>query len=227
MQPCDGWSRGEEGPPDAPKPGAIAPLFPLPNVFLFPGMSMPLHIFEPRYRQMIEDTLDGPGRIVMGTVLEGCHDDLAGSPPVHHIAGLGEIMRHERLPDGRFLIMLVGITRVLIRETPSDRLYRKVEAIPLRERPADEARAPALRAKLLEAIDARSPEPLELSGEVPLGQLADILLLLMQPPQATMQELFSCVSVEDRAKRALAAHASLPLHPKTPRKGRGPAGGLA
>jgi Lon protease-like protein len=223
MQPCDGWP----SEPGEPQPGAIAPMFPLPNVFLFPGMSMPLHIFEPRYRQMIEDSLDGPGRIVMATVLEGRHDELAGAPPVHHIAALGEIMRHERLPDGRFLIMLVGLSRVLIRETPSDRLYRKVEAIPLRERPVEDSRAPALRAQLTDAITARSPEPLELSGEIPLGQLADILLLLLQPRQATMQELFSCVSIEERAKRALAAHASMPLHDKSRRKGPGPAGGQA
>lgn len=223
MQPCDGLPEPQHAQPS----GAIVPMFPLPNVFLFPGMSMPLHIFEPRYRQMVEDSLDGPGRIVMATVLEGCHDQLAGAPPVHHIAGLGEIMRHERLPDGRFLLMLVGISRVLIRETPSNRLYRKVEAIALRERPVDEARAPSLRVKLLAAIDARSPEPLELHGEVPLGQLADILLLLVQPPQALMQELFSCVSVEERARRALAAHATLPVPPKSSDKDLGAAGGLA
>ena len=46
----------------------VAPLFPLPNVFLFPGCVMPLHVFEPRYRQMVEDLLDGPGQVVMGTL---------------------------------------------------------------------------------------------------------------------------------------------------------------
>src|SRR6185436_16317400 len=84
----------------------IVPLFPLPNVFLYPGCVMPLHIFEPRYRQMIEDQLDGPGQIVMGTVPSEHAADLDGAPPVRPIAGLGEIFRHERLPDGRFLIWL-------------------------------------------------------------------------------------------------------------------------
>lgn len=226
MQPCDGLP--DEPRADAPQSGVIVPLFPLPNVFLFPGMSMPLHIFEPRYRQMIEDSLDGPGRIVIANVLEGSQDELAGSPPVHHIAGLGEIMRHERLPDGRFLILLVGLARVLIRETPSDRLYRKVEAIALRERPVEESVAAALRAELLAAIHARSPEPLELTDEVPLGQLADILLLVLQPPQATMQELFSCIAVDERARRALALHAAAPLPRKrTRRDDADPAGGRA
>jgi len=223
MQPCDGWKDDVQ----TPGAGSVAPMFPLPNVFLFPGLTMPLHIFEPRYRQMIEDSLDGPGRIVMATVVEGCQDQLAGAPPVHHIAGLGEIMRHERLPDGRFLIMLVGLGRVLIREIPSDRLYRKVEAIPLRERPLDEALVPGVREQLVDAISARSPEPLELRDDVPLGQLADILLLLTQPPQARMQELFSCVAVEDRVQGALAVHAALPLPTRRSRKDPPPGGGLA
>ncbi len=217
MQPCDGLPQER----DAQQPGAIAPLFPLPNVFLFPGMTMPLHIFEPRYRQMIDDSLDGPGRIVMGAVLEGHHDQLSGAPPVHHIAGLGEIMRHERLPDGRFLVMLVGIARVLIRETPSERLYRRVEAIPLRERPAPEHDEPTLRRSLSRAIDQRSPEPVELAQEVPVGQLADILALLLQPPQRTMQDIFSCMSVEERCKRVLELHSATPPSARRQRRDRG------
>jgi Lon protease-like protein len=58
------------------------PVFPLPNVVLFPNVFLPLHIFEPRYRQMIEDLLDGPGQIVMGTVVEEHADALAGSPRI-------------------------------------------------------------------------------------------------------------------------------------------------
>ena len=213
MQPCEGWP-GDAG---AMGGGVVAPMFPLPNVFLFPGLTMPLHVFEPRYRQMIEDSLDGPGRIVMASVLEDSVDQLAGAPPVHHIAGLGEIVRHERLPDGRFLIMLVGLARVLIREVPSPRLYRKVEAIPLRERPADDTAAPALRRRLLAAITARSAEPLDLGPAVQLGQLVDILLLLTQPARATMQELFSLVDVAERAERALAADEQSPKQRRRPR----------
>jgi hypothetical protein len=65
----DATDTGDDG---ASRPTArfVAPVFPLPGVFLFPGQIMPLHVFEPRYRQMIEDSLDGPGRLVIGTVLE-------------------------------------------------------------------------------------------------------------------------------------------------------------
>ena len=145
-------------PPAGAAGGKLVPLFPLPNLFLFPGTVMPLHIFEPRYRQMIEDSLDGPGRLVIGTVLEQYAHELAGTPPVHTVAGLGEIARHERLPDGRFVIMLVGLARVQIREAPSERLYRKVEAVPLAEVQvqADEERR--LRRKLTQAVLARTQE---------------------------------------------------------------------
>jgi ATP-dependent Lon protease len=193
--------------------GRIVPMFPLPNVFLFPGTLMPLHIFEQRYRQMIEDSLDGPGRIVIATVLEAHHDECAGAPPVHHIAGLGEIARHERLPDGRFLIVLAGLARVLIREVPSDRLYRKAEAIPLREIEVGKARQAGLRKRLESAVLARCTDLLNLPGDMPLGQLTDFLLVRLQLPQSPMQDLYSCMQVEDRARRALAEHERRPLSP--------------
>ena len=159
---------------------------------------------------MIEDSLDGPGRIVMATVLEGHADDLRGSPPVHHIAGLGEIMRHERLPDGRFLILLAGLTRVLLREVPSDRLYRRAEAIPLREVSATPAREAELRPQLLRAIGERSPEKIEIPRDMQLGQIADLLLIRLELPASELQEVFSLTKVDDRSRRALDLHRRKP-----------------
>ena len=204
-------------PPSQP-PSALAPvpLFPLPNVFLFPGTLMPLHIFEPRYRQMIEDSLDGPGRLVVAAVLEEFHDELSGAPPVYPVAGLGEIARHERLPDGRFVIMLFGLARVKIRELPSDRPYRQVEAAPLQEVPPADLEAERLRPKLLRAVLQRTPELLNLPDEMPLGHLADLLLLRMALPQSAMQDLYSRLSIVDRARRALAEHSRRPLPPPEP-----------
>ena len=196
--------------PDDAGTGQIVPMFPLPGVFLFPGTMMPLHIFEPRYRQMIEDSLDGPGRIVMGTVLEGHEPELPGAPPIHVIAGLGEIMRHDRLPDGRFLILLAGLARVRVREAPSDRLYRKVEILPLEEREPDPIDSIALRADLVAALQARSAEPLELPAELQLGQLADLLLIRLELPASELLELYSNLDIGERASRALALHTARP-----------------
>ncbi|HTF88708.1 MAG TPA: LON peptidase substrate-binding domain-containing protein, partial [Planctomycetota bacterium] len=101
----------------------LVPMFPLQDVYLFPGTFIPLHIFEPRYRQMVEDSLDGPGRIVIASPLEDGTGSFAATPPVHPIAGLGEIARHERLEDGRFMIWLAGLTRVrIVGELNTDRL---------------------------------------------------------------------------------------------------------
>src|SRR6187401_3042403 len=149
-RPCDCSSRGcirasrcldcgGRGPKREPMTGSngqlITPLFPLPNILLFPGCVVPLHIFEPRYRQMVGDLLDGPGRMVMGNLIsqpdpfERCAsaEKAAAQPPVYQVAGLGEIVHHEREPDGRFLIWLLGQSRVRIKEVSSERMYRLVD----------------------------------------------------------------------------------------------------
>src|SRR6185503_3420605 len=162
-----------------PVPGKIVPLFPLPNVWLFPAVILPLHVFEERYRQMIEDSLDGPGRIVLGTILAGHEHATAGAPPIHPLAGLGEIGRHERLPDGRYQILLVGLQRVFVKEVPSDRLYRKVEIHPAHEVPIAAPSEPELRARLLEALAARTKDLPEIPPQFSTGHLVDMLVLRM------------------------------------------------
>jgi Lon protease-like protein len=210
-----------------PESTCNAPLFPLANVWLFPGVIMPLHIFEPRYRQMIEDSLDGPGRIVIGTVVEGHEYQLPGSPPVHPIAGIGEIGWHERLEDGRFLIHLVGLARVRVRECESARMYRRVRVELLNEPPTPTPCPQPLRAQVIEAIQARtlgtppasaagrkpaasSQKRLELPPEMPLGRLADLLALRVAVPHRVRQDLFAELDPLARARRALEEHARHP-----------------
>lgn len=201
------------GWPPSPRaaPRVIAPMFPLPNVWLFPGALMPLHVFEPRYRQMIEDSLDGPGRIVMASVLESHHDQLAGDPPVFEYAGIGEIRHHERLPDGRFFVNLVGCCRVHVREIASDRLYRRVEATLLQEAPPLREEECVLRGELRQAILARTPKLRDLPLDMPIGHMVDFLIMRLALPQSAMQDLFARLSITDRARRALAEHARRPL----------------
>jgi uncharacterized protein len=206
----DTWPPSEEtqlsGPGDTP----VAPLFPLPNVFLFPSCVMPLHVFEPRYRTMVEDLLDGPGRMVVGTVLGDHVQHLAGSPPVHPIAGLGEIGRHERLPDGRFLIWLIGLQRVALREVPSDRPYRKVGYIPVREIDVAEEDGHSLRQRLKKAILQRCEASVDLPPDVPIGCLTDILLQRLQLPPSLLSDLYSQPVIARRAKQALEQHERRP-----------------
>lgn len=204
--------------------GCVAPLFPLPGVFLFPGQRLSLHIFEPRYRQMVRDLLDSNGRLVMGTV---CPEHLgefhvqvplvppAGAPPlappsVLPIGGLGEIFRHEELGDGRFLIWLVGLTRVHVREAPSDRLYRRVHAEPVAEVPVEAERESALRGDLVRAIHQRQRELDELPPDFPLAGLADILLCTLRLPQSLLGPLYCELDIERRCRGALQQHARRP-----------------
>jgi Lon protease-like protein len=191
----------------------VVPVFPLPNVYLFPGCVMPLHIFEPRYRAMIEDLLDRPGRLVMGTILDGKSDG-DGNPPVLSIGGLGEIGRHERLPDGRFLIWLVGLGRVRIEEVDSRHAYRQVRAEPLQEIPVLPALEPDLRERVQAALKLRCPDFPKLPPDLPLTHLVDLLTQKIQMPSAVMQELFCEPDLARRAERVLAEHACRPIAAK-------------
>lgn len=80
----------------------------------FPKTLLPLHIFEPRYRTMIADVLRGDQTLCVALLQPGWEADYEGSPPVHPVAGLGRIVQHERLEDGRFNIVLQGEGRVMI-----------------------------------------------------------------------------------------------------------------
>src|SRR5438874_11474896 len=86
-------------------------LFPLPNLVLFPHVMQPLHIFEPRYRQLTEDALDGDRLITLVLPLPGWEKDYADKPALHSIGCVGKIMAEQRLEDGRFNILLRGLAR--------------------------------------------------------------------------------------------------------------------
>lgn len=101
----------------------FAPIFPLPHVVLFPHATLPLHIFEPRYRKMVEDALIGEQLIAMGLLQPGWQ--LSTVPPVHRIMGIGKITNPEKLSDGRYNLELCGLARVkLVSEKEVDLPYR-------------------------------------------------------------------------------------------------------
>ena len=109
------------------------PLFPLPRTVLFPKMVLPLHVFEPRYRQLVEDCREGHGMMGIPLLKPGYEKDYEGKPEIFPIFGFGVITQCERIDDGRYQIMLQGLGRVrLVEEIASDRLYRmaSVEVLP-------------------------------------------------------------------------------------------------
>src|SRR4029078_8759483 len=92
------------------------PIFPLPNVVLFPTVFLPLHIFEPRYREMVADSLAGDRMIGM-VLLRPCWEhNYEGPPPVYNVGCSGVITHFERLEDGRYNIILRGVERFRILE---------------------------------------------------------------------------------------------------------------
>lgn len=107
------------------------PIFPLQTVF-FPKTYLPLHIFEPRYRQMTADCV--AGGLPMAIVLAKPGEDLMGQAEVFPIAGVGTIERHERLSDGRYNLVLKGVSRIKILEEIPNRPYRVARAQPLDDR---------------------------------------------------------------------------------------------
>ena len=124
-----------------------AALFPLPKVVLFPHAVLPLHIFEPRYRQMTEDALAGDKLVTIVQWRAPVPGHRRSSPRVEEIGCLGRILQHERLPDGRFNFLLLGRKRVRLgREIPADKLYRLAEAEILEDESTDAAAdSPAAR----------------------------------------------------------------------------------
>ena len=110
------------------------PIFPLPNVVLFPNVFLPLHIFEPRYRQMVTDALAGERMIGMVLLQPGYEDEYDGTPPVYNVGCAGLITHVERLNDGRFNIVLRGFERFrIVGEEPvsGTALYRRAHVAPL------------------------------------------------------------------------------------------------
>jgi Lon protease-like protein len=121
-------------------------VFPLPEVTLFPGALMPLHIFEPRYRAMVADALDGNALLVIAQIPDDARRTPDGNPAFSELATVGRIVKHERLQDGRFNILVLGLARVRVTEVASENSYRKVVAEVVRTAPGapDEAEVTAL-----------------------------------------------------------------------------------
>ena len=94
---------------------AELPIFPLPSVVLFPHVCLPLHIFEPRYREMVGDALRGDRLIGMVLLKAGWESDYEGRPPVYEMGCAGLVSHSERLDDGRYNIVLHGLEKFRVK----------------------------------------------------------------------------------------------------------------
>ena len=107
----------------------VIPIFPLPNVVLFPDTFLPLHIFEPRYREMVADASQGGQCIGMALMKDGWEEGYYGNPPIFPLGCVGRIKTIHQLPDGRSNIILEGLHRYDIQEEYFETSYRRARVM--------------------------------------------------------------------------------------------------
>jgi len=179
------------------------PLFPLPEVVLFPGVPRPLLVFEPRYREMVADALKGNKIIGMVLLRPGSEADYEGRPPIYGIGCAGVIEDYEQLPDGRYGILLRGLTTFRVVSEDQRKPYRlaRVEAVP--ELLTDEERGPlsTVRERLARLLDTVLP----LGVEPPDPGLDDVefvnlIAQALSMPEDARQDLLERNSLLSRAR---------------------------
>lgn len=144
-RPNDGWTRAGRGRDsiefrcalayaqsvssrDAAWQSTWVPLFPLPDIVLFPAMRLPLHVFEPRYRRMVADALARDRLIAVPRLKPGFADDYYDSPAIFEVCGVGRITKHRLLADGRYDIVVEGLARARLEEQSTETPYRVAHA---------------------------------------------------------------------------------------------------
>ena len=173
------------------------PLFPLPNVVLFPHASLRLHIFEERYRALTRDILNGERFLAMGLIVASASPS-DERPAVEPIAGVGEVVMAHELPDGRFNLVVRGHARVRIdEELASDRLYRLVSATVLPDLPPANSREVRDAEQALRVLIGQLADAIPEGGE-PLRQIVAGLETPDALANVAAAELIADVSVRQR-----------------------------
>ena len=182
-------------------PGALVSLFPLPNVVLFPGVPLPLHIFEPRYRAMVADALEGDRLIGMVLLKPGFEADYESRPPIFPIGCRGVIVHSAKLDDGRYNIVLNGLERVRVIEEDHQRPYRRAVVEVLPDPPLDDEEGTAMR-------ELRN----RLETIVGLKDLADPAAqrLVEMPDTEFVHAMAAALDLEPLEKQALLEQPTLP-----------------
>ncbi len=181
------------------------PIFPLQDVMLFPNSTRPLHIFEPRYRAMVADALEGDRIIGMVLLEPGYEAEYEGRPPIYAIGCAGVIIAVEELPDGRYNIVLDGLVKFRVLSEDASRPYRlaEVEALPDVLEENDRLLLAERRRQLERILLSLSPglelPPSDLSDE----ELVDGLSQRLPLEPAHRQELLEADGPVERASRLI------------------------
>ena len=193
-------AQADRGAVPAALPASI-PIFPLQDVTLFPHSTQPFHIFEPRYRAMVADALAGDSIIGMATLEPGHEAEYEGRPPVFAVGCAGYIVAAERLADGRYNIVLTGITKFRILGEDQRRLYRlaEVEEIPESVDSSERALLGRRRRQVEEAVRAAFPGAQLPPAEVSDEEVIDGLSLALPFEPSERQQLLEADGPLERA----------------------------
>ncbi len=191
-----------------------ARLFPVPNLVMFPHVLQPLHVFESRYREMMEDALAGDKLIAMAVLKPGWETEYESRPGLYPVACLGQIVNSQRLEDGRYHLLLQGMYRVVLgAEVEPPRAFRAAKA-ELRAdycSPDDADKRLGLKRALLDAVRETVPDVVNrhsqieemLGKETALGVLADLLAYSLAVPLELKAQMLGEFNIDRRTEMLL------------------------
>jgi len=195
------------------------PIFPLPQTVLFPGALLPLHVFEPRYRAMVKDCLATHKAMAVALISPTTERDAHRHPRIESVAGVGVIVDHVELPDGRYNILLSGRARVRLEELPFVPPYRRARAVILHSMPTEPLQrdvAALLASAAVFAADIRARDPefdFRIPPHTPAGIAADLaahhLVLDARERQTMLETLDVSVRVQRTTEALALQHAAL------------------
>ena len=191
------------------EPASVIPVFPLPNVVLFPKLQLPLHIFEPRYREMVRDAMGHEGLIGMALLKGDWEKDYYGNPDIYGVGCLGKIVGVTPLPDGRYNILLHGLTEYDIREQILDATPYRQARVVLRDEDVATNSLASLQQEILELARGATQEEdsplLKILGNLSLDGATwlNLCCFSFDISPVEKQSLLEAKSLEERAKHLI------------------------
>jgi hypothetical protein len=186
-----------------------APVFPLPTVNLFPETTASYHIFEPRYREMIQSVLEGDRLLALAVLKPGYEDEYYGSPEIYPIGCLAKVQSWESLENGTYNIVVEGLYRVGFGETVKDNPYRVMELHPLPESDGEDSFTEPRENILLRLnyLAENSSETMDfspiLTGDDSFISMINMVCRVLPMSNEERYALLALDSVEERANRVL------------------------
>ena len=193
----------------------VVRLFPLPNLVLFPGVVQALHIFEPRYKKMVEEALAEDQLIATALIRPEQLSTAGDRPALFDTVCIGKIMTQAELEEGRYNLLLAGVRRARILEEVNFELdFRKARVELLTDSDQDESaeQLSDLRQEVVEQflemlpsqshLDRESLDSL-LDSNVGTGQLVDLICYSSGAQPLELQQALGMDSVIERAQFTL------------------------